>query len=99
MGLGFCFCWTSNRSPPNLLRLRYCSPQNIKLIRVCQSLPRKTCRRHPHLPCFYPHSKWATSGPRCMLGFDLKPRSITAVTDLAANFTAVECWFDHAVEH
>jgi hypothetical protein len=36
------------------------------------------------LPCFYPHShgpQWA----RCMLGSDLKPRSITTVTDLG-------CW-------
>jgi hypothetical protein len=36
------------------------------------------------LPCFYPHSDgphWA----RCMLGSDLKPRSITTVTDLG-------CW-------
>ena len=82
MGLGFCFCRTSNRSPPNLLRLRYCSPQEHKVDSRLSSVPRKTCRRHPHLPCFYPHSEWATSGPRCMLGFDLKPRSVTAVTDL-----------------
>src|SRR5271169_5521114 len=41
MGLGFCFYWTSNRSSPNLLRLRYCSPQNIKLIRVSQAFPEK----------------------------------------------------------
>ena len=36
----------------------------------------------PPLPCFYPHSEWAASGPGAMLGFDLKPRSITTVTNL-----------------
>jgi hypothetical protein len=45
----------------------------------------KSCWCHPTpLPCFYPHSHgphWA----RCMLGSDLKPRSITSVTDLG-------CW-------
>src|SRR6516225_5863275 len=55
MGLGFCFCWTSNRSPTNLLRLRYCSPQEHKVDSRLSSGLRKTCRRHPHLPCFYPH--------------------------------------------
>jgi hypothetical protein len=64
MGLGFCFCWTSNRSPPNLLRLRVSQSTEHKLIRVSPSLPRNPGRRHPHLPCFYPHSIWATSGPR-----------------------------------
>ena len=43
--------------------------------------PRDPAGRHPRLPCFYPHSKWATSGPRCMLGFDLMPRSITTTVD------------------
>ena len=37
------------------------------------------------LPCFYPHSEWAAFAARCKLGFDLKPRSITTVTDLG-------CW-------
>ena len=45
----------------------------------------KSCWCHPTpLPCFYPHSHgphWA----RCMLGSDLKPWSITTVTDLG-------CW-------
>src|SRR5215472_1711909 len=45
-------------------------------------------RRHPRLPCFYPHSKWATSGPRCMLGFDLKAQVHHYVTDLG-------CWGCH----
>src|SRR5215469_3990663 len=36
--MGFCFCW----SPPNLPRLRYCNPQNIKLIRVSQAFPEKS---------------------------------------------------------
>ena len=38
----------------------------------------------PRSPCFYPHSEWAALGARCMLGFDLKPRSVP-VTDLG-------CW-------
>jgi hypothetical protein len=36
----------------------------------------------PPLPCFYPHSEWAASGPGASLGFDHKPRSITIVTNL-----------------
>jgi hypothetical protein len=37
------------------------------------------------LPCFYPHSQMGRAGARWKLGFDLKPRSITTVTDLS-------CW-------
>jgi hypothetical protein len=45
----------------------------------------KSRRRTHCLPCFYPHSngpRWA----RCKLGSDLKPRSITIVTDLGCKF-------------
>ena len=44
--------------------------------------------RHPRLPCFYPHSEWAALA-RCKLGSDLKPRSITQVTDLGLLGTAI----------
>ena len=50
-------------------------------IRFEPSPTRNSGRRHPPLPCFYPHSNgpfWA----RCKLGFDRKPRSITIVTNL-----------------
>src|SRR6516165_7625312 len=82
MGLGFVFCDERKRTTQSSQSSETSQSQSTehKLIRVSQSLPRNPGRRHPHLPCFYPHSKWATSGPRCMLGFDLKPRSITAVT-------------------
>ncbi len=36
----------------------------------------------PPLPCFYPHSEWGRLRARCKLGFDLIPRSITAVMNL-----------------
>src|SRR5258707_11577601 len=36
----------------------------------------------PPLPCFYPHSKWAASGPGASWGSIRIPRSITAVMNL-----------------
>jgi hypothetical protein len=36
----------------------------------------------PPLPCFYPHSEWAASGPGASWGSILIPRSITAVMNL-----------------
>ena len=41
-------------------------------------------RRHPPLPCFYPHSEWAATRPGASWG-PIKPRSITIVTNLG-------CW-------
>jgi hypothetical protein len=51
------------------------------LIRFQPGLTRNSGRRHPPLPCFYPHSEWAASGP-VQFGVRSKPRSITTVTDL-----------------
>src|SRR5215469_13244388 len=53
-------------------RSRYCSSTEHKLIRVSQSLRRNPGRRHPHLPCFYPHSKWATSWAAVHVGVRFK---------------------------
>jgi hypothetical protein len=30
---------------------------------ISRSAFRKSCQRHPPLPCFYPHSEWAVRGP------------------------------------
>jgi hypothetical protein len=83
MGLAFVSCpeGMQARSHPPVLGFGIAVHRTYIDSRL-SNLPRNPGRRHPHLPCFYPHSKWATSGPRCMLGFALKPRSITTVTDL-----------------
>jgi hypothetical protein len=64
--------------------LRYGHKHICRVCRALGQLFRSLAGATHCLPCFYPHSngpRWA----RCKLGSDLKPRSITIVTDLG-------CW-------
>src|SRR6516165_8120390 len=85
MGLGFVFCDERKRTTQSSQSSETSVSQSTehKLLRVSQSSSQKILAGATHIcPASIRTLNGPTSGPRCMLGFDLKPRSITTVTDL-----------------
>jgi hypothetical protein len=46
----------------------FVSVPELSLIRFQPGSTRNSVQRHPPLPCFYPHSEWAASGPGAIWG-------------------------------